>query len=100
MCKSPVVETTTQVDLPPYVRDPYEVFINGVPQAEGADYAVVGRSLVFQRTLAREGRLGFWRWLSMLLGIAGTYRKHDTIDVVCTVEGRRRVVSLAPVEPE
>ena len=38
----------------------------------------------------QEGRLGFWRWASMWLGIAGTYRKHETVDVVYERDGRRR----------
>jgi hypothetical protein len=50
--------------------------------------------LVFRRELAEEGRLGFWRWLSLFLGVAGTYRKNDTVDVVYTQDGRRSVVSL------
>jgi hypothetical protein len=32
----------------------------------------------------------------MLLGIAGTYRKHETVDVVYEVDGRRTVASLSP----
>ena len=79
---------------------PYEVFVNGVPQVEGTDYEAIGPSLIFNRSLAREGRLGFWRWLSMLLGIAGTYRKHDSIDVAFSADGRRQVVALAPTGPE
>ena len=94
------METNARVDLPPYVSAPFEVFVNGVPQAEGTDFEVVGRSLLFNRSFAREGKLGFWRWLSMLLGIAGTYRKHDTIDVVFTIDGRRKVVGLEPVDDE
>ena len=86
------METTTRVDLPPYVRAPFEVFVNGVPQVEGKDFEVVGPRLVFDRSSRSEGKLGFWRWLSMLLGIAGTYRKNDTVDVVFTVDGRRKVV--------
>jgi hypothetical protein len=93
------VETHSRVDLPPYVGRPFEVFVNGVPQAEGTDFDLVGSSLVFRRTLAHEGRLGFWRWLSMFLGVAGTYRKHETVSVVYTREGRRSVVTLAPAEP-
>ena len=31
----------------------------------------------------------------MLLGIAGTYRKNDKVDVVFTVDGRPKVVPLA-----
>jgi hypothetical protein len=100
VCESLAVETRSRVDLPPYVREPYEVFVSGVPQVEGTDYEVVGSSLVFNRALAHEGKLGFWRWLSMLLGIAGTYRKHDAIDVVFTIDGRRRVAALTPAEPE
>jgi len=86
----------TRVDLPPHVSPPYEVFINGVPQRAGEDYDVVGTALVFRRPLAREGRLGFWRWLSLFLGVAGTYRGHDNVDLVYTHEGRRIVTSLEP----
>jgi hypothetical protein len=95
-----VVESRTRVELPPQVVPPFEVFVNGVPQLEGRDYELVGTSVVFTRTLAREGKLGFWRWLSMLLGVAGTYRKHETVDVVYTAGGRRSVATLTPVEAE
>jgi hypothetical protein len=90
------VETPSRVDLPPHVETPYEVFVNGVEQVKGRDFEVVGRTLLFTRPLAREGRLGFWRWLSMFLGVAGTYRKHDAVDIVHTVGGRRVVTSLEP----
>jgi hypothetical protein len=84
------------VELPENVGADFEVFVNGVPQQRGRDFDVVGRTLVFNRTLEREGRLGFWRWLSLFLGVAGTYRKHDNVDVVYTVSGRRVVASLEP----
>jgi hypothetical protein len=87
----------SQVDLPPGVELPFEVFVNGVQQRPGADFEQVGRSLVFRRELAREGRLGFWRWLSLFLGVAGTYRRHDTVDVVYARAGQRVVASLEPV---
>ena len=70
------------------------MFVNGVPQAEGPDYEHVGSSLLFPRRLAREGKLGFWRWLRMGLGVAGSYRQNDSVDVVFTVEGRRVVKGL------
>jgi hypothetical protein len=94
------VENYTQVDLPPYVTTPFEVFVNGVPQVDGTDYEVIGASLVFTRPLVHEGRLGFWRWTRMFFGIAGTYRKNDMIDVVFTVDGRNKVVSLAADSPD
>jgi hypothetical protein len=82
------------VELPEQVAGPFDVFVNGVPQHEGVDYERVGQTLVFRRELAEEGRLGFWRWLSMFLGVAGTYRRNDTVDIVYTRDGRRTVVSL------
>ncbi len=82
------------MELPEQVAGSFEVFVNGVPQVEGVDYERIGRLLVFQQELAEEGRLGFWRWLSLFLGVAGTYRKNDTVDVVFTRDGRRTVVTL------
>ena len=87
------------VELPPEVGEPFEVFLNGVPQRAGRDFRVEGRQLVFERNLAREGRLGFWRWLSLFLGIAGTYRQNDSVDVVYDTGGQRTVTSLA-FEPQ
>jgi hypothetical protein len=72
--------------------------VNGVEQAEGEDYTVEGDRLVFNRSLAQEGRLGFWRWASMFLGIAGTYRKHENVDVQYTLNGRPTVATGLPVE--
>ena len=90
----------TIVDLPAYVGEEFEVYVNGVPQQRGRDYRVEGRSLVFARGLATEGRLGPVRWLSMFLGIAGTYRQHDTVDVIYEAGGRRTVASGLPYRNE
>ena len=99
MCEPQGVEpTTTRIELPAFVPEQYEIYLNGVPQVAGTDYEVVGPSLIFNKELASEGKLGFWRWLSMLLGIAGTYRKNDKVDVVFTVDGRPKVVALAVPE--
>ena len=76
---------------------PLVVFVNVVPQRPGIDFRQEGRALVFARELAEEGRLGFWRWLSLFLGVAGTYRKNDSVDVVYDDGGNRRVVTLRPV---
>lgn len=84
------------MELPDAVTVPFEVYVNGVRQQAGSDFDQRGRTLVFRRELAREGRLGFWRWLSLFMGVAGTYRKHDTVDVVYSSRGRRTVVSLTP----
>ena len=86
------------VELPPEVGLPFEVFVNGVQQSEGVDFDVRGRTLVFRRRLAQEGRLGFWRWLSLFLGVAGTYRQNDSVDVVYRRGGQRVVASNLPIK--
>jgi hypothetical protein len=90
----------TWVDLPPAVTGEFEVYVNGVPQERGRDYRVDGRTLVFERQLAEEGRLGFWRWTSIFLGVAGTYRRNDSVDVVYRAGGRRVVASKLPLRSE
>jgi hypothetical protein len=90
------VSAKSEVHLPPQVGGSYEVYVNGVPQRAGVDYERIGDRLVFARELGREGRLGFWRWLSLFLGVAGTYRKNDSVDVVYDVGGRRVVATLVP----
>ena len=90
----------TTVQLPPDVAAPFDVYVNGVPQQEGRDFERRGVALVFHRPLQREGRLGFWRWLSLLLGVAGTYRQNDSVDVVYAREGRRVVATGLPMRTE
>jgi len=90
------VAPRSQVDLPSDVGTTFDVYVNGVQKRQGVDFDVVGRALVFREELAQEGRLGFWRWLSLFLGVAGTYRRHDTVDVVYDRDGRRTVASLQP----
>ncbi|HEX5801221.1 MAG TPA: hypothetical protein VFY02_14000 [Gaiellaceae bacterium] len=89
----------TRVVLPEHVGGAFEVYVNGVAQEQGRDFTVRGRTLVFERELRQEGRLGFWRWTSIVFGVAGTYRQNDVVDVVYEQGGRRAVASGLPVEP-
>jgi hypothetical protein len=90
----------TRVQLPAGVGERFEVFVNGVAQQAGRDFRREGDQLVFERELAREGRLGFWRWFSMFLGVAGTYRQNDSVDVIYEQAGRRVVAAGLPLMPE
>jgi hypothetical protein len=94
------VAELTRVQIPAAVGTEFQVFVNGVFQQPGSDYRREGRELVFNRSLAREGRLGFWRWLSIFLGVAGTYRQNDSVDVVYEVAGKRQVAAGLPVHAE
>ena len=85
------------MQLPAGLGEGFEVFVNGVVQQPGRDFRREGDELVFERRLAHEGRLGFWRWLSLFLGVAGTYRQNDSVDVVYESGGRRIVATGLPL---
>ena len=87
------VRQRTTARLPGDVTRPFEVYVNGVRQHEGTDFHVEHGKLVFERDLRREGRLGFWRWASILVGLAGTYRQNDSVDVIYERAGRRVVAT-------
>jgi len=93
------VSQRSRIELPDHVPPVFEVYVSGVRQVPERDFEQEGRFLVFPRPLAQEGRLGFWRWASMWLGIAGTYRNHETVDVVYAADGRREVETGLRPEP-
>ena len=87
----------TRVPLPGDVQRPFDVYVNGVEQREGVDFVVRDGALVFDRELVRE-RVGRGRWTSMVLGIAGSYGKDDSVDVAYRVGGEARVAARLPLE--
>ena len=93
------MEARARVELPDAVDGSFEVYVNGVLQEPGRDYEQAGRTLLFSRELRQEGRLGFWRWTSIFLGVAGTYRQNDSVDVVYEANGRRVVAAKLKLEP-
>jgi hypothetical protein len=87
----------SRVRLPPGVREPYSVYVNGVRQELGRDFRIESGWLVFGRELVKEGRLGFWRWFLGAWGI-GTYRRDDQVDVAWEVGGRPQVAHALEIE--
>ncbi len=81
----------SRVPLPPQVPEAFEVFLNGVRQQPGKDFRIDDRTLVFDRELKKEGRLGLWRWFLGAWGI-GTYRQNDSVDVSYEAAGRPQIV--------
>jgi hypothetical protein len=85
------------VNLPPEVREPYEVFVNGVPQHEGEDFQAKGRTLMFQREL-RKDKISKRRWLLGAWGV-GTYKQDDSVDVRYeAADGSPRVAEALEIE--
>jgi hypothetical protein len=79
--------------LPAGAEPPITVYVNGVVQTEGEDYRVEGSDIVFSRPIVKEGKLGAIRWLSMLIGVVGSYRKHETVDVEYRSGGQVKLAS-------
>jgi hypothetical protein len=67
------------VKLPAQVREPYQVFVNGVPQREGIDFQAKGHTLMFDKEL-RKDHISKRRWLLGAWGV-GTYKQDDSVDV-------------------
>jgi len=88
----------TRVPLPPGVREPFTVYVNGVKQDLGRDFRISEGALVFSRELVKEGKLGFWRWFWGAWGI-GTYGRNDQVDVAWDVDGRPHVAHALDIEP-
>jgi hypothetical protein len=89
---------TWRVPLPSGAEPPYRVFVNGVPQEEGADYEVVGRELRFSRPLEKE-RLGLGRWTAIFFGLFGSYGRNDSVDVQYRAGGREKVATGLDIVP-
>jgi hypothetical protein len=91
------VEVGKRVRLPRGAEPPIRVYLNGVEQTRGTDYDVRNGEVVFKRSIVKEGKVGGMRWAAMYLGLFGTYRKHETIDIEYRLGGHVKLVSDAEV---
>ena len=87
-----------RVKIPPAAQRPYTVFINGVEQKEGEDFKIEDRELHFTRPIVKE-KMGTSRWLAMYLGLWGTYRKDEKVDLQFVRNGKTELVADLPVVP-
>lgn len=87
-----------RVKLPAGAEPPFTVFINGVEQSEGADYEIESGEVVFTRPIVKE-KIGTSRWLAMYLGLWGTYRKNETVDLQFHRGDKIELISDLPVVP-
>ncbi len=89
-----------RVRLPRGAERPIRVYINGIEQTEGDDYRVAGGMVVFNRPIIKEEKLSGLRWLSMLIGVVGTYRKNESVDVEYAMKGEARLISDVEILPK
>jgi hypothetical protein len=86
-----------RVTLPPGVRAPFEVYVNGVRQELGSDYRITSGELRFERELV-SAKLGPWAWFLGFWGI-GTYKRNDEVDIRYEVDGRPMVAHALRIIP-
>jgi hypothetical protein len=87
-----------RVKMPAGAEPPYTVYINGIEQTEGKDFNIEDRELVFTRPIVKE-EMGTSRWLAMYLGLWGTYRKDEKVDLQFTRNGKVELVADLDVVP-
>jgi hypothetical protein len=88
-----------RVTLPRGAQKPIVVYVNGVAQQEGTDYELRRDQIVFTRPILKE-KVGMGRWMAMYLGLFGTYRKNETIDVEYRLGGETKLASDVQVLPD
>ncbi len=87
-----------KVKIPAGAEQPFTVFMNGVQQTAGEDFNVEGSVLHFTRPIIKE-EVGISRWLAMYLGLFGTYRKDEKIDLQFYRDGKVELVPDLPIVP-
>jgi hypothetical protein len=87
-----------RVKMPPGAEPPYTVYINGIEQTEGKDFNIEDRELAFTRPIVKE-EMGASRWLAMYLGLFGTYRKDEKVDINFKRGGKDELVADLPIVP-
>ena len=88
-----------RVKLPAGAEPPFTVFVNGIEQSEGSDYNVRVGEIVFTRPIVKE-KVGAGRWLAMYLGLFGTYRKNETVDIEFRRGGKVELASDVTIQPD
>ena len=83
--------------IPNGAEPPLTVFINGVEQKEGVDYELEGNEVGFVAPIIKE-EIGTGRWLAMYLGLFGTYRKDEKVDLQFTRDGKVEL-RRSPIAP-
>jgi hypothetical protein len=87
-----------RVKMPAGAEPPFTVFINGVEQKEGEDFNIEDRELHFTRPIVKE-KMDTGRWLAMYLGLFGTYRKDEKVDLQFQRGGKTELVADLAVTP-
>ena len=78
--------------LPRGATEPIRVHINGVEQPRGEVWELRGGEVVFTRPIVKE-HVSKGRWMAMYLGLFGSYRKNEQVDVEYTLGGQTKLAA-------
>jgi len=78
--------------LPRGAGEPIRVHINGVEQNRGEVWDVRGGEIVFTRPIVKE-HVSKGRWMAMYLGLFGSYRKNEQVDVEYSLDGKPKLAA-------
>jgi hypothetical protein len=78
--------------LPRGAGEPIRVHINGVEQARGEVWDMREGAIVFTRPIVKES-VSTGRWLAMYLGLFGSYKKNEQVDVEYTLDGQTKLAA-------
>jgi len=88
-----------RIRLPRGAAEPIRVHINGVEQVRGTDYDIRNGEIVFNRPIVKE-TVTPGRWMAMYLGLFGTYRKNESVDVEYQLGGQTKLLADAEIVPD
>ena len=88
-----------RVRLPRGAEPPIRVYVNGVEQTAGVDYELGPGHVVFARPIVKE-TVTPGRWAAMYLGLFGTYRKNETVDVEFRRGGKVELAADVEIVPD
>ena len=82
----------TRARLPRGASEPIRVHINGVEQPRGEVWDVRGEYVAFTRPIIKE-QVSTGRWLAMYLGLFGSYKKNEQVDIEYTLGGKAKLAA-------
>ncbi len=82
----------TKARLPRGAEEPIRIHINGVEQPRGEVWNVRAGQIVFARPIIKES-VTRGRWLAMYLGLFGSYRKNETVDIEYYLGGEPKLAA-------
>lgn len=94
----------SKVDFPadadPDAAEKIEIYVNGIKQNAGEDFEIVPekRQIDFFKPIRKEEKLSGWRWFWMFIGVVGSYKQNDSVDVVCMSGGEMKHHVNLPID--